>query len=273
MSVIQLPRAAARSVYRDLYRAASSTFKGDGTVLKAFRDKMRQDALAGREITEPGQYEQQVQLARDIAVILRKNIVQGVKEGSHSGIETWSKLYCYVACDFSQVPVQNWPYAPKPNWAPTIVSKLPLQWTQYLVGVPRKEKELHSNPGTSPHPHVPIYYSALKKAHKERRVPILLEEDIEETFVRGSGPGGQSINKTENNVQLLHKPTGIRVSCQETRSLSTNRKLARRLILERLDRLDNPGLTKNDLGKARQRERERRRRKKAKKKELQKTDI
>lgn len=53
------------------------------------------------------------------------------------------------------------------------------------------------------------------------------------TYHQGSGPGGQSINKTENNVQLLHKPTGFRVACQETRSLQTNRMLARRLILEK----------------------------------------
>lgn len=42
------------------------------------------------------------------------------------------------------------------------------------------------------------------------------------------------MNKTENNVQLLHRPTGIRVSCQETRSLATNRRLARRLILQKV---------------------------------------
>ena len=81
---------------------------------------------------------------------------------------------------------------------------------------------------------VPRYYSQLKTAHKERQVPVLREEDIEEHFVRGSGPGGQSINKTENNVQLLHKPTGIRVNCQETRSLAQNRKIARKILLERV---------------------------------------
>ena len=50
----------------------------------------------------------------------------------------------------------------------------------------------------------------------------------------GSGPGGQSINKTNNNVQLLHKPTGIQVKCQETRSLQQNRKIARKILLEKV---------------------------------------
>lgn len=51
---------------------------------------------------------------------------------------------------------------------------------------------------------------------------------------KGSGPGGQSINKTENNVQLLHKPTGIRVTCQQTRSLSQNRAIARKILRDKV---------------------------------------
>lgn len=113
---------------------------------------------------------------------------------------------------------------------------------------------------------MPRNFSALKRAHKDREIPELREEDIEESFVRGSGPGGQSINKTQNNVQLLHKPTGFRVACQETRSLQTNRMLARRWLLQKLDKLHNPGLSKGELQRAKQQERERQRRKKSKKK-------
>jgi len=84
--------------------------------------------------------------------------------------------------------------------------------------------------------------------------------------VRGSGPGGQSINKTENNVQLVHKPTRIRVTCQETRSLIQNRKIARKILLDKLDQIHNPGISKQELLRAKQQERERRRKKKARKK-------
>lgn len=41
------------------------------------------------------------------------------------------------------------------------------------------------------------------------KVPKILEADLDEQFVRGSGPGGQSVNKTANCVVLLHKPTGL----------------------------------------------------------------
>ncbi|HMP90715.1 MAG TPA: peptide chain release factor-like protein [Kiritimatiellia bacterium] len=61
------------------------------------------------------------------------------------------------------------------------------------------------------------------------------EDDIEETFIRGSGSGGQKINKTSSCVQLLHKPTGIEVKCQRDRSQAMNRFLARRELCERME--------------------------------------
>src|SRR4051812_11269321 len=50
--------------------------------------------------------------------------------------------------------------------------------------------------------------------------------DVEERFVRGSGPGGQKINKTSSSVSLRHIPTGVEVRCQRERSQSANRQLA-----------------------------------------------
>jgi protein subunit release factor B len=55
----------------------------------------------------------------------------------------------------------------------------------------------------------------------------LNEADLEEIFERSSGPGGQNVNKTSTKVTLLHKPTGISVTIQDTRSQMQNRKLAR----------------------------------------------
>lgn len=67
------------------------------------------------------------------------------------------------------------------------------------------------------------------------RVPVLDEHDLEERMVRGSGPGGQAVNKTNNCVALKHKPTGIIVKCHLHRMASSNRIEARRLLIARLD--------------------------------------
>ena len=63
----------------------------------------------------------------------------------------------------------------------------------------------------------------------------LRAEDIEEKFVRGSGAGGQKINKTSSCVYLLHKPSGIEVKCQRERSQAMNRFFARRELCERIE--------------------------------------
>lgn len=62
------------------------------------------------------------------------------------------------------------------------------------------------------------------------------EQDLEETFVRSSGKGGQHVNKTSTCVHLRHIPTGIEVKCMVDRSQSVNRFLARRLLIERLEK-------------------------------------
>src|SRR5438552_10299820 len=61
------------------------------------------------------------------------------------------------------------------------------------------------------------------------------EEDIEETFVRSGGHGGQNVNKTATCVMLVHRPTGLQVKCQTTRHQGQNRLLARRLLLDKLE--------------------------------------
>ena len=62
----------------------------------------------------------------------------------------------------------------------------------------------------------------------------ILEEDLEETFVRGFGPGGQKVNKTSSCVCLTHRPTGLQVKCQTSRSLTLNRYHARFELCEHL---------------------------------------
>jgi protein subunit release factor B len=61
------------------------------------------------------------------------------------------------------------------------------------------------------------------------------EADIEESFVRSGGHGGQNVNKTSTCVMLLHRPTGLQVKCQATRQQALNRFLARRLLLDKIE--------------------------------------
>ena len=63
----------------------------------------------------------------------------------------------------------------------------------------------------------------------------LYEKDLEESFVRSQGKGGQNVNKVATCVQLTHRPSGMTVKCQKTRSQSDNRFFARRMLLEKLE--------------------------------------
>ncbi|KLO18782.1 hypothetical protein SCHPADRAFT_912975 [Schizopora paradoxa] len=269
MSITQELRASARSAYRSLLRASSSTFRGDERVLRAFREKIRTDARSAETIADPVVFAGKNQLGREIADIIRRNVVQGVRvDGSASPgasqsvqEDRWRLRYT----EHTELGSNEDRFGPtsksssggccqdnsKPTSQPSVIEEdLP----------PEHSEELKPKEQTT------AFYSVLKRQHKQRIIPQLLESDLEESFVRGSGPGGQSINKTRNNVQLLHKPTGIRVTCQETRSLTQNREFARKWLLEKLDHYFNPGLSKEDMKRAKQRERERRRKKKASRK-------
>src|SRR6266496_6158081 len=63
------------------------------------------------------------------------------------------------------------------------------------------------------------------------------EADLEETFVRSGGHGGQNVNKTATCVMLLHRPTGLQVKCQQTRHQGLNRFIARRLLFDKIEAL------------------------------------
>ncbi len=61
------------------------------------------------------------------------------------------------------------------------------------------------------------------------------EQDLEESFVRSGGPGGQNVNKLSTCVVLKHKPTGLVVKCQQERTQAMNRYWARRILAEKLE--------------------------------------
>jgi peptide chain release factor len=85
------------------------------------------------------------------------------------------------------------------------------------------------------------------------------EEEFREIFIRSSGPGGQKVNKTSSCVQIVHLPTGLSVKCQQERSQTLNRFLARRLLLDRIERL-RTGIVKAERMRVEKIRRQKRRR-------------
>ena len=71
-------------------------------------------------------------------------------------------------------------------------------------------------------------------SERMRRLDIR-EADLEETFARSSGPGGQHVNKVSTAVTLRHRPSGVSVTVQDSRSQAMNRKLARERLLDAIE--------------------------------------
>ncbi|MFD2257926.1 peptide chain release factor family protein [Luteolibacter algae] len=90
------------------------------------------------------------------------------------------------------------------------------------------------------------------------------QEDLTEKFVRGSGSGGQKINKTSNCVFLKHEPSGIAIKCQIERSREMNRFLARRELCDQMDAILNGKATAKNQAIERMRRQKRRRSRRSK---------
>ncbi len=78
---------------------------------------------------------------------------------------------------------------------------------------------------------VELAQGTLERAKKLK----IYAEDIDEQFIRGTGAGGQKINKTNSCVQLRHLPTGTEVKIQEHREREANRKTAYRTLIEKVE--------------------------------------
>ncbi|KAF7967660.1 hypothetical protein HWV62_33585 [Athelia sp. TMB] len=206
---------------------------------------MRTDALQAQAITDATKFEEQVKLSHEVAELLRKNVVQAYKapEQPTSGEELW------------QIQLRD---GIEMGDNDTIKSPPPLELNSRRAR--KQEKEFNSADAASPKPVAPRFYSALKKAHQQRTPPELNEDDLDETFVRDR----LAFRRTANLLAVYFLKR--RVSIYPVYDQEEPHQLI--LPFVKLDKIENPGLSKGDLQRAKHNERERRRRKKAKKKAL-----
>ncbi len=108
-----------------------------------------------------------------------------------------------------------------------------------------------------------------EKALREKLKSLgIIEKDIEESFIRSRGKGGQNVNKTSTCVYLKHKPSGIEVKCQKARTQGLNRYYARLLLHAKIERLIKGRKSEEEQRIAKLRRQKRKRSKRAREKML-----
>jgi protein subunit release factor B len=118
---------------------------------------------------------------------------------------------------------------------------------------------------------IPFNVSAHREREFKKRMGELgvSEEDLEEKFIRSSGPGGQKASKTSTCVFLRHMPTDIVVKYQRERSQALNRFLARERLLDLVEKRQKGFILKEKSEKEKIRRQKRRRSRRAKEKMLE----
>lgn len=139
-------------------------------------------------------------------------------------------------------------YATKKNWQATLLDinqtslgslkEAVLEITGLGTEILRNEAGVHRVqrvPKTEKSGRVHTSTSSVAVLSKPKNVDVKINpQDIETEFFKSSGPGGQNVNKVETGVRLIHKPSGVVVSCQSGRSQYQNREKAMELIKTRL---------------------------------------
>jgi len=92
------------------------------------------------------------------------------------------------------------------------------------------------------------------------------EGDLDESFIRSGGPGGQHVNRSATCVYIKHRPTGLEVKMQKSRSQALNRFYARRRICELIEEKSGDMVSAEEVKRDKLRKQKARRRKKSKKK-------
>jgi len=112
-----------------------------------------------------------------------------------------------------------------------------------------------------------------KALHEKMRQLGINESDIIERFVRSSGAGGQKVNKTSTCVYIKHIPSGIEVKCQKERSQALNRFLARRILADKIEKIQLGRKSEETKRIAKIKRQKRKRSKRAKEKILREKKI